>query len=299
VAEPALAVRRSILLTLLLAAGGLAAALPALLGEPENEHPALRGLAALLIAFLAATFQAARWGRRGPLEPKAHLLELAKIAIAVTTLLLPALFVGMTTSETEALATLAQRALGWKKPIAAGTLALWLLTAAYVVSRLRTSKGKRWLAVAVCRAARRSRGVALGSSAEVLLPIHRPLVAAFRRQEAEEAAESTGALALAVSPSASGCCPLGTSLPAAVVDRPIRFRRLTPRRSDGRPTFRLFAGLRLRGSGGGRSAPMLVPDREDVVGRGTPQPRPDWRIAERLHAAASGRELVESDPLDN
>lgn len=142
--ELARADRRPILLILLLAAGALAAALPGLLGEPENEHPALRGLAALLIALFAAIFLAARWGSRGPLEPKAHLLELAQIATAVTALLLPALFLGLATSETEALAALAQRALGWKKPIPAGTAALLLLAAAYVVSRLKGSvKGKR------------------------------------------------------------------------------------------------------------------------------------------------------------
>ncbi len=52
--------------------------------------------------------QTARWGSRGPLEPKVHLLELAQVATAITALLLPALFAGMTTSEAEALMTLAQ-----------------------------------------------------------------------------------------------------------------------------------------------------------------------------------------------
>lgn len=143
-AELTLAVRRSMAVTLLLAVGALAAALPTLLGEPENEHPALRGLAALLIALLAALVQAAKWGRRGPLEPKAHLLELTKIAMAVSALFLPALFAGTTTTEAEALLSLAQHAFGWTNPIAAGTVGLFLIGAAYVVSRLKGPvKGKR------------------------------------------------------------------------------------------------------------------------------------------------------------
>ena len=142
-AELARAVRRSILVTLLLAVGVLAAALPTLLGEPAAEHLALRGLAALLIFFLASLFLAANWGSRGPLPAKAHLLELAKMATALSALLLPALFAGMTTTEADALATLAQTAIGWKSPSAAGTLALFLLAAAYVVARLKRSvKGK-------------------------------------------------------------------------------------------------------------------------------------------------------------
>ncbi len=145
-AELGLAVRRSLLLSLLLAVGALAAALPALLGEPESEHPALRGLAALLIAFLAAIYLTARWGSRGALEPKAHLLELAQVATAIAALLLPALFAGMTTGETRALANLAQAAIGWTKPITGLPLALWLLSAAYVVSRLRISVKEERLA---------------------------------------------------------------------------------------------------------------------------------------------------------
>ena len=86
VAELARAVRSSILVTLLLAVGVLAAALPTLLGEPAAEHLALRGLAALLISFLASLFLAANWGSRGPLPAKAHLLELAKMATALSAL---------------------------------------------------------------------------------------------------------------------------------------------------------------------------------------------------------------------
>ncbi len=143
-AELALAVRRSSFLTLLFAVGVLAAALPTLLGEPAAEHLALRGLAALVITFLAAVFLAARWGGRGPLSPKAHLLELAKVAAAVMALLLPALFAGMTTTEVESLASLSQTAIGWNKPVAGGTLALFLLAAAYVVARLkRSAKAER------------------------------------------------------------------------------------------------------------------------------------------------------------
>lgn len=152
-----LAGRRSILFALPLAVGALAAALPILLGEPATEHPALRGLAALVLAFLAAVFLAARWGSRGPLPPRAHLLELAKVAAAVTALLLPALLAGMTTAEAKALATLAQTTIGWTRPIAAPSLALWLLVAAYVVARLRSSgkeerlagSGLIWLSVIV------------------------------------------------------------------------------------------------------------------------------------------------------
>ncbi|MBP9823656.1 MAG: hypothetical protein KBF21_05480 [Thermoanaerobaculia bacterium] len=158
--ELARAVRRPILLILLLAAGALAALLPALLGEPENEHPALRGLAALLIAFLAAALLAARWGRRGPLSPQAHLLELGKVVATVTALLLPALLAGMTTTEVEALASLAQTAIGWRRPVSAGAVALFLLAVAYVASRTKGPvKGKRlpgrWLvvvSVVVCAA---------------------------------------------------------------------------------------------------------------------------------------------------
>ncbi len=144
-AERTLAVRRSILVTLLLAAGLLAAVLPTLLGEPSGEHPALRGLAAVLIAFLAALFLSALWGNRGPLAFKAHLLELAKIAAAVAALLLPALFAGMTTSEVEALATLAQVSIGMKKPVVAAAFALVLVFATYVVLRLKASVRERRL----------------------------------------------------------------------------------------------------------------------------------------------------------
>jgi len=82
-----------------------------------------------VITFFAAVFLAARWGSRGPLAPRAHLLELAQVAATVTALLLPALLAGMTTSEAEALAKLAQAAIGWKRPIAALLLFLpgdWL-----------------------------------------------------------------------------------------------------------------------------------------------------------------------------
>jgi cytochrome bd-type quinol oxidase subunit 2 len=146
VAELALAVRRSILLTLLLAIGALAAALPALLGEPAAEHPALRGLAALVIALFAAVFLAARWGSRGPLAPRGHLLELAQVAATVTAFLLPALLAGMTTSEAEALAKLAQAAIGWKRPIAALLLGCCLLGATYLIARLKSSVKEERLA---------------------------------------------------------------------------------------------------------------------------------------------------------
>lgn len=145
-AELAIAVRRSILLALLLAAGALAAALPTVLGEPTNEHPALRGLAALVIALCVAVFLAARWGSRGPLAPQAHLLELVKVATAIAALLLPALLAGMTTTEAEALATIAQTAIGWKRPIAAVLLGFWLLGATYWVARLKGSVKEERLA---------------------------------------------------------------------------------------------------------------------------------------------------------
>lgn len=125
-AELALAVRRSILLTLLLAVGALAAA--------------------LVIRFFAALFLAARWGSRGPLAPQAHLFELAEVAASVTALLLPALLAGMTPTETEALATLAQTAIGWKRPIAALLLGCCLLGATYLIARLKSSVKEERLA---------------------------------------------------------------------------------------------------------------------------------------------------------
>ena len=99
-----------------------------------------------MITFFAAVFLAARWGSRGPLAPRAHLLELAQVAATVTALLLPALLAGMTTSEAEALAKLAQAAIGWKRPIAALLLGCCLLGATYLIARLKSSVKEERLA---------------------------------------------------------------------------------------------------------------------------------------------------------
>lgn len=99
-----------------------------------------------MIALLAAVFLAARWGSRGPLALQAHLLELANLVAAMTALLLPALLAGMTTTEAEALATLVQTSISWKRPIAALSLACWLVGATYLVARLKSSVKEKRLA---------------------------------------------------------------------------------------------------------------------------------------------------------
>lgn len=109
------------------------------------EHPALRGLAAIVIAFFAALFLTAKWGHRGPLAAKAHWVELARVAASVTALLLPALFAGATTTEVEALATLLQAAIGWRSPAGPWAWMILLLVAAYVATRLKHSVRERRL----------------------------------------------------------------------------------------------------------------------------------------------------------
>lgn len=99
-----------------------------------------------MIALLAAVFLAARWGSRGPLALQAHLLELANLVAAMTALLLPALLAGMTTTEAEALATLVQTSISWKRPIAALSLACWLVGTTYLIARLKSSVKEKRLA---------------------------------------------------------------------------------------------------------------------------------------------------------
>jgi hypothetical protein len=140
------AARRSILLTLFLALGALAAALPALLGEPQAEHAALRGLTAGLFALAAALVLVTRWGSRGALPTRAHGLELGQLAAVLAAVLLPALFAGVTSAEVRALATLAQSKVGWKEPVSPFLLSCFVLLVTYTMARLKSSVREERLA---------------------------------------------------------------------------------------------------------------------------------------------------------
>ncbi|MEO8274931.1 MAG: hypothetical protein ABI639_01855 [Thermoanaerobaculia bacterium] len=131
--------RRLIVAAGALAAGALAAVLPALLGEPIVEFESLRGLAASTVALLAALVLVARWGARGEDSATSHALRLIDLLAVVSALLLPALFAGMTLADARELGIVTQANVGWKEPVSVFVLVAIALVATYSLFRLKSA----------------------------------------------------------------------------------------------------------------------------------------------------------------
>ncbi len=144
-----------------LALGALAAALPALLGEPATDQPALRGLAVAAIFWLVAALLLAVTGWRSGARPypggekttaagaaRSVLRATVSPALPLAILALPALCTGIETGEVAALSALLQASWGWRTPLPFAALGGLSLAVLFFLCRLLGSlrlRSPRWL----------------------------------------------------------------------------------------------------------------------------------------------------------
>lgn len=119
--------------------GAGAALAPSLLAPEVPDLPALRGLAAGVVALLVAVALAIAWGARGPRRMSEHALEALTLGLALGATLLPALLIHVDWTALGDVNNLLQQSLGWRERHSTIAVAAVILVLAYATSRLWTS----------------------------------------------------------------------------------------------------------------------------------------------------------------